>query len=82
MLTLLRDQQCVAHEQHLEWIVIALIVLTIALGMIQIASLLGVIRLQPKSVHSARPGRVLAHMLHSLSLLLGWQWSPELDDEA
>lgn len=41
MLDLLRDQQCTAHEVHLEWIVIFLILITTCLGLLQIASLLG-----------------------------------------
>ena len=40
MLDLLRDQQCTAHEEHLEWIVIFLILITTCLGLLQIASLL------------------------------------------
>jgi hypothetical protein len=40
MLDLLRDQQSTAHEEHLEWIVIILILITTCLGLLQIASLL------------------------------------------
>jgi uncharacterized Rmd1/YagE family protein len=40
MLDLLRDQQCTAHEEHLEWIVIILILITTCLGMLQIACLI------------------------------------------
>lgn len=40
MLDLLRDQQCTAHSEHLEWIVIFLILITTCLGLLQIASLL------------------------------------------
>ena len=69
MLTLLRDQQCVAHEQHLEWIVIMLIVITIALGVFQIASLLGVISL--KHTGSATPGKVMAYAVQSIGAMLG-----------
>ena len=40
MLDLLRDQQSTRHEEHLELIVIFLIVVSACLGMLQIASLI------------------------------------------
>lgn len=64
MLDLLRDQQNTSHEEHLEWIVIVLILFAVALGLLQILCLLhnelGIHVLVSETVSSAIGGHLFA----------------------